>query len=58
MIPAGVCPKCGEPTVWDEVDIGVGVQCGPARCDFCGWSQEDDVRNLLRSFGVQDELDD
>jgi len=26
------CPDCGEPLEWDEVDIGVGVICGPAYC--------------------------
>ena len=34
------CPKCGsEHTSRDEVDIGVGIQYGPWRCDDCGWGQ-------------------
>lgn len=35
-----VCPKCGLETLqWDEVDIGVGIQRGPAFCvnPDCGW---------------------
>lgn len=36
------CPLCRSEQTWrDEVDIGVGVQYGPWRCNDCGWSQED-----------------
>lgn len=32
------CPQCGSTSVdRDEVDIGVGVQCGPWGCFDCGW---------------------
>ena len=33
------CPKCGAPCDRDEVDIGVGVQCGPWGCYDCGWPE-------------------
>lgn len=33
------CPRCGLPCVREEVDIGVGIQCGPWRCDECGWHE-------------------
>ncbi len=33
------CPECGSPCEYDEVDIGVGVQRGPAACSECGWSE-------------------
>ena len=33
------CPHCGEECVRDEVDIGVGVTCGPYGCYSCGWSE-------------------
>lgn len=34
------CPKCGcEECHRDEVDIGVGVMCGPYGCPACGWSE-------------------
>lgn len=32
------CPKCGAPLSHHEVDIGVGIQQGPAFCEDCGWS--------------------
>jgi hypothetical protein len=31
------CDNCGEECWRDEVDIGVGYQNGPWRCDNCGW---------------------
>ena len=34
------CPDCGAECVRDGVDIGVGVQYSPWRCDNCGWDQE------------------
>lgn len=40
MIKEGVCPRCGGETGRDEVDIGVGIQCGPWGCiSGCGWSE-------------------
>lgn len=36
------CPKCGGECWRDEVDIGVGVQCGPWRCEDCGWGEEEE----------------
>lgn len=33
------CPKCGEDCDRDEVDIGVGIMCGPWGCR-CGWSDD------------------
>ncbi len=43
------CPKCGNPTTRDEVDIGVGIQHGLDRCDYCGWSQDEEVGRLFRT---------
>lgn len=34
------CPNCGAEVIRDEVDNGVGIQCGPA-CDECGWTESD-----------------
>ncbi len=48
------CPKCGGETTCEEVDIGVGIQQGPARCDCCGWSQDKEVDALI---GEREELD-
>jgi len=31
------CPACGGACDRDEVDIGVGVLCGPWGCSCCGW---------------------
>ncbi len=49
-----LCPKCGSEVTRDSVDIGVGVYCGPARCDSCGWRQP------VPDFGIkeQDILED
>jgi len=49
------CPKCGSATTHEEVDIGVGIQHGPARCDACGWNQDDEVNALMKKFGVAEE---
>lgn len=38
------CPECGAPCDRDEVDIGVGVQCGPWGCYDCGWTEGVTVR--------------
>ena len=32
MAISDLCPDCGGPLEWDEVDIGVGVQRGPSFC--------------------------
>lgn len=31
------CPQCNDDCWRDEVDVGVGVQYGPWRCNGCGW---------------------
>lgn len=31
------CPRCGGELTRDAVDIGVGVQYGPAGCPDCYW---------------------
>jgi len=42
------CPKCGSTNCdRDEVDIGVGTQCGPWACFDCGWSESRRVTELL-----------
>jgi transcription elongation factor Elf1 len=44
MDPRRTCPRCGEHEVdCVEVDIGVGVQCGPRSCNHCGWSEDDEA---------------
>lgn len=36
------CPECGSSHVdRDEVDTGVGTQCGPLACFDCGWVEWD-----------------
>ena len=49
------CPKCGSGTTREEVDIGVGMMHGPARCNNCGWSQEEEINKLLKEFGIEEE---
>ncbi len=40
MAPAA-CPECGNTDLmYDEVDIGVGIQHGPAYCNLCGWNED------------------
>lgn len=41
------CPECGEELDRIEVDIGVGIQYGPAQCYHCGWSETDDCADFL-----------
>ncbi len=36
-MPDDICPECGGPLDYDEVDIGVGVQRGNYGCPECGW---------------------
>ena len=36
------CPKCDEDCLRDEVDVGVGIICGPWGCPGCGWSESED----------------
>lgn len=44
---AMVCPQCGSLNVdRDEVDIGVGVHCGPWGCFDCGWTEGSDLPNI------------
>ena len=37
--PDDTCPKCGEALLYDEVDIGVGIQYSAPGCSDqeCGW---------------------
>lgn len=45
------CPKCGSAHVdRDEVDIGVGTQCGPWGCYDCGWTEGAKVDEGLRAI--------
>lgn len=44
------CPKCGSTHVdRDEVDIGVGVQCGPWGCFDCGWTEGYPIVEFIES---------
>lgn len=53
-----ICPKCGGPTSWTEVDIGVGTMHSPAWCNNCGWTQESDIRQLMEELGLDVNEDD
>ncbi len=46
------CPKCKSVACADYVDNGVGMQqCGPYRCQACGWIEEQpDERLLIDNF--------
>ena len=50
-----ICPICGYPTTWEEVDIGVGIQYSPAWCDNCGWREEDEIKEVMERFGILKE---
>jgi hypothetical protein len=51
-----ICPKCGSTHVdRDEVDIGVGTQCGPWACFDCGWSEDDRPAVTTPPFGSPDD---
>lgn len=47
------CPRCGSDCDRIEVDIGVGIQCGPWHCTQCEWSQEDDLPLILEEARSQ-----
>ncbi|MFA5379776.1 MAG: hypothetical protein WC455_28715 [Dehalococcoidia bacterium] len=47
-----MCPTCRSELTRDEVDIGVGTLRSPARCNNCGWSEED-----TRSQSTKELLD-
>ena len=49
------CPRCGEPLLWDEVDIGVGVQRGPAWCQNPDCDYSEDRDNKEADDGQEDE---
>ena len=50
-----VCPRCGEPTSRESVDVGVGVIEGPEGCTgTCGWSESTDY-DALYDGGLQDD---
>ena len=42
------CPNCGEDLDWHSVDVGIGIMCSPAWCDYCHY-QEDNP------YGLDDE---
>jgi transcription elongation factor Elf1 len=52
------CPSCGAQLTFDEVDIGVGVLKGNARCEECGWEPELPEDKLTLDSDVGDEGDD
>lgn len=41
------CPECGEPTVCESVDIGVGILYGPAYCECCWWSSNPQAGKVI-----------
>lgn len=46
-VKADLCPQCGERCDRIDVDIGVGIQYGPASCPVCGWSETDDCADFI-----------
>lgn len=43
------CPVCGSTDTWrDEVDIGVGIQYGPWRCEACGSHNFDELSGIFK----------
>lgn len=50
------CPACGGSCRRDEVDIGVGVQCGPWRCEECAWYAGCKV-DATSNYGIEVERD-
>jgi len=50
-----LCPKCGSEVTRDSVDIGVGIQVGPARCDSCGWTQDLEIDKLFKEKEIPNE---
>jgi len=50
------CPNCGCELDYDEVDIGVGIQRGPARCtnQDCGYDASKAVDEMLGNIGALD----
>lgn len=47
-----ICPECGFPVTREEVDIGVGMMHGPAKCNNCGWDQNIEINEIMTE--VQD----
>lgn len=53
------CPKCFSDHVdRDEIDIGVGTQCGPYRCFECGWEEGRGGPQLLDTNGEPLDADE
>ena len=50
------CPNCKIGRLErEEVDIGVGVMSGPARCLDCGWSEQLEEYDFLDGEDEPDE---
>lgn len=41
------CPACGGQLQRIEVDIGVGIQYGPAHCRDCAWQEPEPDLGLI-----------
>ena len=50
------CPECGGSCWRDEVDIGVGTQYGPWRCEECAWYEGHEVDAQIDA--EQEEMDE
>lgn len=37
------------------MDVGVGTICSSWRCDNCGWSEEDEFKNLFKKIETKRE---
>ena len=48
-----MCPNCGEECWRDEVNVGVGIICGPWGCS-CGWSEWEEYNQLTGRGGWQE----
>ena len=51
--PSTICPECGEDAlIRDEVDIGVGIQYGPAHCEACHYDEASKAMDFWEKTGV------
>lgn len=51
------CPSCQTELERDEVDVGVGVICGPWHCYGCGWSQDSQIEGMIKDDSPQTDHD-
>jgi predicted RNA-binding Zn-ribbon protein involved in translation (DUF1610 family) len=53
-----LCPRCGSANIDRiEVDIGVGIQCGPYGCFDCGWTEGETLLTPLTNLPEPPDVD-